>query len=133
MGKIDVLIVDDHDFFVEALNSQLSFYDDINVVASEYSGHSALKTLKKIIPAIIIIDFIMPNMDGIELANEIQNRKIPCKIVMISTHDDEDLADRCLEVGAYAFLSKRCIPRNIVNVLRRVDKGEFGIVQVSSG
>lgn len=128
MPIIKVLIVDDHHFFVDVLKICFSVYNKIEVVGVAYGGPKALELLKDVTPDIILVDFMMDEMDGLELTKKIKELGISSKIAMVSTYDDIELIKSSQEAGCSAFISKGSITSEIMPVLRRVKDGETGII-----
>ena len=107
MGNIlkSVLIVDDSLMMRKKLNS---YIEDLNynIVGIASDGGEAIRLSKELKPDIITMDVTMPNVDGITAVKEIKKDNPDVKIVMITSHGQEDIILRSLEAGAAAYLIK---------------------------
>ncbi len=109
MGRIRVLIVDDNKEFVGLLKEYLEKQDDVEVVGVAYNGLEALQAIGEIEPDIVVLDIIMPYLDGIgvleRLAQEGGTGSRP-KIVMLTAFGQESITHRVLELGADYYILK---------------------------
>lgn len=121
--NISVLVVDDEPFFLETLTSYLNRCSDINAVAIASSGIEALKVLERISVDVVLSDIRMPHMDGIELAREISKQGLSCRVVAMTTFDNEQHLLEILNAGAYGFVLKIARPEKIVEAVRSAARG----------
>lgn len=100
-----VLIVDDSLMMRKKLNA---YIEDLNynIVGTASDGEEAIRLSKELKPDIITMDVTMPNVDGITAVKEIKKDNPNVKIVMITSHGQEDIILRSLEAGAAAYLIK---------------------------
>ncbi len=82
--KIDVLIVDDHNMFLEGISTMLSKHKDIQIIDAVNNGKDALKVLRQHTPDLLITDISMPNMNGVEFIKIVNNKFPKLKILVIS-------------------------------------------------
>ena len=104
MEPLNILIADDDSLHVLSLRQQL---EDLghHVVAEAYTGREAVSLAAKHQPDLVLLDIVMPDMDGIEAARRISaDRSIP--ILLISAHSEDSLAQRAGEAGIFAYLIK---------------------------
>lgn len=124
LNPLKVMLVDDHALFVEGIKNLLRQRDDIKVIATANSGDQALRLLDSTRPDIVLLDLQMPGISGIETLEAIRARDPQIKVVMLTASDsDEDLL-RAIRKGARGFLLKLLQPGELVDRLRRVDRGE---------
>lgn len=124
LNPLKVMLVDDHALFVEGIKNLLRQRDDIKVIATANSGDQALRLLDSTRPDIVLLDLQMPGMSGIDTLEAIRARDVEIKVVMLTASDsDEDLL-RAIRKGARGFLLKLLQPGELVDRLRRVDRGE---------
>lgn len=124
---ITVLIVDDEPFFRETLTAYLQRYDTITVVATASSGREALKILEKVTVDVVLSDVRMPHLDGIGLVQVISERNLSCRLVALTTFDDEQAMLEMLNFGAYGFVLKSARPGEIVEAVRSAAQGGITI------
>jgi DNA-binding NarL/FixJ family response regulator len=119
-----VLIADDHDFIRRGLRDVLSEEKDIEVCAEAVDGRDALVKSLEFRPDVVIIDIIMPRLDGIDAIRLIRKALPETKIVSLSLYDVPEMVDEVEQAGAAAFVSKLLVWDNLVPLLRRVQIGE---------
>ena len=88
MNKIKILIVDDHPIMREALQISFTGEDDLQVIGEASNGIEALKLLKTLTPDIILMDLLMPKMDGLETIKHIFESNSQAKILVLSSMED---------------------------------------------
>ncbi len=120
---IRVLVVDDHELFLQGLQTTLDVEDDINVVGRAGDGREAAKLASDTVPDIVLMDIRMPHGDGIEAAAAIKHAVPSAKIVMLTFSDDEsDLFD-AIKAGAVGYLLKSIPPHEVAGAVRSVHGG----------
>lgn len=103
-----LLIVEDHRIIREALRFSLGNYPDIEVVAESDNGRAALKIIEELLPDVVLMDVVMPDMNGIEATRRIV-AEFPCtKVLIFSGHSDSHLIVEALKAGARGFIMKSC-------------------------
>ena len=121
--KIRVLIVDDHKIFREGLISMIEKKPEIEIVGEADSGATAIKLFQELLPDIIIMDIVMPEMNGIETTRHIIQKTSKAKIIGLSMHEDVRFASEMLKAGASGFLLKDCAFRELVDAINTVMEG----------
>jgi NarL family two-component system response regulator LiaR len=119
-----VLIADDQDFIRRGLRDVLSEEKDIEVCAEAIDGKDALAKSLEFRPDVVIMDIMMPKMDGIDAMRLIRKALPQVKIVSLSLYDVPEMVDEVEQAGAAAFVSKLLVWDNLVPLLRRVQLGE---------
>jgi len=99
-----VLLVDDESQFIEALAERLQLRGFEALVAND--GPAALGILEKDRLKLVVLDLRMPEMDGLEVLRRIKEKWPTTQVIIASGHGDEEDRRKCLELGAFAFLSK---------------------------
>lgn len=132
--SIKLLIVDDHPLFRQGVRAALSAYDDISVIAEAASGEEALRWLQMALPSqepsIVLVDLNLPEMNGLELTRQIRHAYPSMGVVMLSMHESDEQAFNALQAGAAAYRPKDIKPKDLVEILRRVARGEYVINDV---
>lgn len=133
MSKIRVLLADDQAMLVAALSTILNAQDDIEVVATATTGSEAVTAALSHRTDVAILDIRMPGMDGIAAAQAILSRVPECRIIMLTTFNEEELVAQSIAAGAHGFLLKDADPEVLVGAVRDVAKGESVLASQVTG
>lgn len=108
MKKIKVAIADDNKELVRALESHLSENPQIEVVHTVSNGKQCLEMLKDVVPDVLILDVIMPHLDGLAVLEEIHKEAAyhNIKVIMLTAFGQEDVMKQAVELGASYFMLK---------------------------
>lgn len=118
--RIRVLIVDDHSVVRDGITSILELQNDIDVVGQAENGKEALVKVGGLSPDIVIMDIMMPEMNGLEATKRIYEQYPQTRVVMLSQYDDEENILAAEKIGAYGFIPKRAASAQLVNAIRAV-------------
>ena len=124
MNKIKVLVADDHAIVRIGLKSVLDYEADIEVVGEAKNGIEAVQEAERTQPDVIIMDLVMPRMDGVSATREIHARFPDTKILILSTFGTSDGIAHALEEGASGAMMKTADDEKIVSAIRRIARGE---------
>ena len=124
MSKIRVLLADDQAMLVAALSTILNAQDDIEVVTTANTGSEAVTAALSHRTDVAILDIRMPGMDGIAAAQAILSRIPECRIIMLTTFNEEELVAQSIAAGAHGCLLKDADPDVLVGAVRDVAQGE---------
>ncbi len=134
--KKRVVLVDDHRLMLEAVRMALEADGDFEVVAQTTDPTRAPNLVVEHNPDIVVLDVMMPALDGLTLLDRIRRRSPDVKIVILSASDDPTIADAALRGGANAFALKQIDPRDLGGVLRQALTGTvaqtFGVSQLQA-
>ncbi|GBF11050.1 sporulation transcription factor Spo0A [Tepidibacillus infernus] len=122
MSKIKILIADDNKEFVDLLKEFMLAQSDIEVIGVAYNGNEVLKILERETPDVMILDIIMPHLDGLgvlEKMKEIHFSKPP-KIIMLTAFGQENITQRAVELGASYYILKPFDMDVLTNRIRQV-------------
>lgn len=133
MSKIRVLLADDQAMLVAALSTILNAQDDIEVVTTANTGSEAVTAALSHRTDVAILDIRMPGMDGIAAAQAILSRIPECRIIMLTTFNEEDLVAQSIAAGAHGFLLKDADPEVLAGAVRDVAKGESVLASQVTG
>ncbi|MEL6581908.1 MAG: response regulator [Cyanobacteria bacterium J06621_12] len=122
---IKILVVDDQNFTRQALQAILETEPDFEVVGKATSGLEAITYLEKSQVDITIVDLEMPEMNGLTLTKILGERFPETKVVILSSHDDEDNINSAVEAGARGYLLKNTSAQEIGDTIRAVQRGYF--------
>lgn len=106
MSKLRLLIVDDRRQVREELSAVLPLAGDIEIVGQAADGMEAVRLAEALRPHVVLLDLLMPVMDGFEAAERIKAICPSCRIVALTIHDDETCRQRAAESGVDAFVVK---------------------------
>ena len=117
--SIDVVLVEDNDVFREALELLLDVTPDIRVVASVSNGESALEVCPRVDPDVVLVDYRLPGLDGVETTARIRSACPEASVVVLTATAETGEVAALLEAGAVACLTKDRDLDDIVSAIRQ--------------
>ena len=123
-SKVTALIVDDHAFFRDGLSRGLARSGQVEVVAEVGDGREALEAIRREHPDVAVVDYQMPDMDGIALVHAVVREQLATRVLLLSAFTDSAVVFRALEEGAAGYLSKDADRQAIVDAVLGVARGE---------
>ena len=114
------IMVDDYPPFLTALISLLGGKNGIEVVGQAHNGEDALKLAAEAKPELVLVDFTMPGMNGIEVARQLKSMPAAPKVIVMSFHAEAEYRDMALQAGADGYLVKTDIHQELMPLLRRI-------------
>lgn len=127
--KSKVMIVDDHKLFLEGLQYLLEAYK-VNIVGKARNGREAITKAKILMPDIILMDIMMPDMDGIDALKIIKAEMPDIKVIMLTTSDDHEDIFEAIKLGASGYLVKNTDGKELINKIKQVEDGEIPLSPV---
>jgi NarL family two-component system response regulator LiaR len=121
---IRVLLVDDHPVVRQGLRALLSTHEGIEVVGEADDGEAAVAAAERFSPDVVLMDVVMPGMDGVEALRLIGERRPQTRVVMLTSYADERRAMEAVDAGASGFLLKDASPRDVAAAIRAAHRGE---------
>jgi len=120
--NIKVLIADDNREFVELLRDYMSEQSDIDVIGTAYNGNDVIQILENEIPDVMILDIIMPHLDGLGVLEQMKGLNLSKnpKIIMLTAFGQENITQRAVELGASYYILKPFDMEVLVNRIRQV-------------
>jgi NarL family two-component system response regulator LiaR len=122
--KIRILIVDDHRVVRQGLRSFLELQDDMEVCGEASDGMEAIELTAKLKPGVILMDLVMPVMDGITATQQIKALGATAKIIALTSFTEDDKVFPAIQAGASSYLLKDVSPDELVEAIRAVRRGE---------
>ncbi len=123
-NKIKVLIVDDHAIVRQGLRTLLELMDDISVVGEAANGKIAIDLVSQIHPDVVMMDLMMPEMDGITATRQICAQNPGIKIIALTSFLEDENIIPAIQAGATSFLLKDVSPTELVDTIRAAYRGE---------
>ncbi|MFC4769169.1 sporulation transcription factor Spo0A [Effusibacillus consociatus] len=122
MNQIKILVADDNREFADLLKEFISEQRDMEVVGIAYNGNEVLEMIETHTPDVIILDIIMPVLDGIGVLEKIQNMNLKPepKIIMLTAFGQETITKRAVELGASYYILKPFDMDILINRIRQV-------------
>jgi NarL family two-component system response regulator LiaR len=121
---IRVLIVDDHAVVREGLRSFLELQEGIEVVAEAGDGAEAVELAPKVRPDVVLMDLVMPNLDGLEAMRRLKESAPAARVIVLTSFLDDDHLLPAIRSGAAGYLLKNAQPQELARAIRAADAGE---------
>ena len=121
---ITILIADDHAMFREGLRELLAREEEFQVIASVADGAEAIEAVERLDPDVLIVDVVMPQMTGLEVADRLRRRGPRPRIVVLSAHDDDEYVVEALRAGADGYVVKAAWMAELTAAVRAVAAGQ---------
>jgi DNA-binding NarL/FixJ family response regulator len=122
MDRPRILLAEDHPRVADELRRLLAA--EFDVVAAVGDGHALLREAEIVKPDVIVTDIMMPGLDGIAATSALLARRPDSRVVLVTVHDDPELASRGYAAGALAYVVKLTASRDLVPAIRAALKGE---------
>ena len=126
-GRIRVMVVDDHPMMRNGLRDTLEASGRFEVVGQAEDGEEAVRTVVGLEPEVIVMDVIMPNMDGINACREIKELLPETRVLMLTASSEEDAVIEAVAAGATGYLQKYSRPEELVEAVLDVAEGRLRI------
>ena len=124
MNPIRILLADDHTLIRRGLRALLERQSGFAVVAEAADGRQAVEAAEAVSPDVAVIDIGMPNLNGIEAARRITEKRPETAVVILSMHADESYVLRALKSGARGYLLKDSPEEDLIHAIRAVHDGK---------
>jgi DNA-binding NarL/FixJ family response regulator len=121
---MSILIVDDHEVVRKGIRAYLETLPDFEVVGEAVSGEEAVTLVGELIPDIVLLDLIMPGMDGVEATRRIRQTSPRTQVVVLTSYHEDIHIFPALKAGAIAYILKDMKMDKLVDVLHRAIQGE---------
>jgi NarL family two-component system response regulator LiaR len=121
---VRVLVVDDHRHIHEVITRVLIGISDICIVGQAANGAEAVKLCEDTSPDLILMDVVMPVMDGMQATERIREKYPDLKILVLSSFQDHESVHQLLRSGAVGYITKDALANDLVNVIRTTMQGK---------
>lgn len=133
LEPIRVLIVDDHDMLREGLSTFLRAFPDMRLVGEAANGAEAVQRCRELAPDVVLMDLIMPEMDGVAAIRAINAAPPRPAIIALSSFGEEQLVRAALEAGARSYLLKNVSAESLAEAIRLARAGISSLSPEASG
>src|SRR6478672_5930844 len=122
--KITILIVDDHAIVRQGLRTYLDLQPDMLVVGEASDGRQAIEMARDCVPDIVLMDLVMPNMDGVEATRVVTSVSPSTRVIVLTSFSEDEQVFASIKAGAQGYLMKDVLPQELVRAIRTVHRGE---------
>ena len=124
MKLIKILLVDDQPLFREGLRTLLSVQSDFEIVGEAGNGEEAIKLARTLQPAVVLMDLQMPVLDGVAATRSLKTEQPDCRVIVLTTFDDDENVFDGLRAGAVGYLLKDAPSEKLCEAIRLAARGE---------
>ena len=117
---VRTLLVDDNKTFLAAVRNFLSLLPDVEVVGEAHNGWSAVELSHSLNPDLVLLDIVMPEMSGLEVAQALKDSLPTPRIVFLSMHDSESYRTAARELGAFGYVGKGDFVADLIPIIDRL-------------
>lgn len=121
---VKVMIADDHSMIREGLKQLLELEGDFEVIAEACDGLDCLEKLKTVVPDILLLDINMPEMNGIEVLEELKRREDPLKVLILTVHSEVEYLVKAVDIGANGYILKDSGSSELKQAINVIMSGE---------
>jgi NarL family two-component system response regulator LiaR len=122
--RITILIADDHPVVRQGLRTFLEVQDDVELAGEASDGAEAVELARQSLPDVVLMDLVMPGVDGIEATRRIRDLSPSTKVIVLTSFDDDERVFPAIKAGAAGYLMKDVPPAELAEAVRRVHRGE---------
>jgi len=123
-NRITVLLVDDHSVVRQGVRAFLEVQKDLHIVGEASTGEEAIRLVQDIVPDVVLMDLMLPGMNGIEATRQIKRISPSTNVVVLTSyHDDEDIFP-ALRAGATSYTLKDIRSTELAEIIRKAAHGE---------
>ena len=123
-NPIRILLVDDHALVRKGLSMVLAVYDDFKVVGEANDGEEAVRLCEGLQPNVVLMDLLMPKMDGVNATKIIKERWPQIQIIALTSFDEKEYVEGALKAGASGYLLKNVSAEELVSAIQRAAIGQ---------
>ena len=123
-NPITILIVDDHAVVRQGVRAFLDTQPDLKVVGEAASGEEGVKFAIQYVPDVVLMDLVMPGMDGVEATRQLKRASPRSQVVVLTSYHDDEYIFPAIRAGALSYVLKDISPRELADVVRKAASGE---------
>jgi DNA-binding NarL/FixJ family response regulator len=125
MKRITVLLADDNKGVRDEFRDLVELEDDLEVIGEAKNGRQAVAMVKRLRPAVVLMDIAMPLLNGLQATLQILKILPATKVLMLSAHTEEVYVEESTKSGAMGYLVKQTAADNVCSAIREVQKGNM--------
>jgi len=127
MTGIRILLVDDHPVVRKGIRAMLDTVDEMEVVGECANGREAVQAYESLLPEVVLMDLVMPVMDGVEAIQAIRAKHPRARILVLTSFTTDDKVFAAINAGASGYLLKDSDPEDLVRAIFQVQRGESSL------
>ena len=127
MNKIQILVADDHAIVREGLRLFISSDPEMELIGEAADGEEAVSKALLLKPNVILMDLVMPRMDGLEAINKIKETMTEARILVLTSYSEENQVFPAIKAGALGYLLKDSLPQQLLQAIHDVYRGEASL------
>lgn len=124
---IRVLVADDHAIVRKGICALLATEPRIEVVGEAHDGHEAISAAQRLSPDVILMDLVMPGMDGLEATRRLTGSEPAARILVLTSFHGDDQVFPAIKAGALGYLLKDSGPEELIEAIQQVHRGESSL------
>ena len=121
---ITILIVDDHAIVRKGVRGYLEVQPDLAVVGEAAGGEEAVRIVTELVPDVVLMDLVMPGMDGVEATRRIRDASPRTQVVVLTSHHEDSHIFPAIKAGAISYILKDVAPQDLAEAVRAAARGE---------
>lgn len=122
--SVRVLVVDDHHMVRKGLAAILKSNPDLHLVGEASNGEEALSVFDEVKPDVVLMDLLMPKLDGVAVTREILKRSPDTRVIALTSYQDKELVQSALQAGATGYLLKNVTGEDLAQAIRNAYDGK---------
>src|SRR5690606_37264583 len=124
MDRIRIIVTDDHRLMREGLSAMMAHEDDMEVIGEAANGEEAINLVRERQPDIVLMDILMPGMNGLEAARWIQEVDPHVRVIVISMEVSKEYVTAAIKSGVDGYLPKNIGKSDLLSAVRMVSQGQ---------
>ncbi|MCX7791192.1 MAG: response regulator transcription factor [Chloroflexaceae bacterium] len=124
MDPITVLLIDDHRVVRQGLRDFLELQEDIEIVGEASSGEEGVQLARELIPDVVLMDLVMPGIDGVEATRQIKAASPNTRVIVLTSFADDNKVFPAIKAGAISYLLKDVSPEELAHAIRAAQRNE---------
>jgi DNA-binding NarL/FixJ family response regulator len=121
---IRILIVEDHLLVRAGIRALLEKAGDLHILGEASNGQEAVEMAEKLKPDVLVMDIMMPRLNGIQAAARIRELKLPTQVILLSMYADEGLVHQAMQSGVRGYVLKSAVSEELIRAIRAVARNE---------
>lgn len=122
---INIILADDHPVVRDGLRMLLNAQETLNIIAEASDGIETVQLVETLKPHVLVLDVMMPGLNGMEVTRQVKSRSPSTEIVILSMHNDETFVIEAFINGASAYVLKMASTAHLIEAIRAVSNGEI--------